>query len=132
MVPDLASNSEILFKEKYIYRFYFVQHPINGNYLNDIKEKVNGFLLLQSIANENGKRPIVALENKYLIDKVKSEVEVPVVIGYGIRNAEHVSQAVLCGADGVLVGTAMVEYITQGDYGLFSKFIQNLKEATLI
>ncbi len=65
-----------------------------------------------------------------MIDKVKQEIETPVVLGYGIRDADRVREAVALEPDGVLVGTAMVEYITAGDYGRFSDFIRGLKEAT--
>jgi tryptophan synthase alpha chain len=130
MVPELASEMETLFDQNGIYRIYILHHPYNDTYFMGIKDKAAGFLLLQAIADEEGNRPIVDPENETLIAKVKKETDIPVILGYGIKNAERVKEAVALGADGVLVGTSMVEYINHGDYTLFSQFIRGLKEAT--
>lgn len=130
MVPELASEMEALFDQSGIYRIYILHHPYDEAFFNKIKEKAAGFLLLQSIADEEGNRPNVNPENKDLIAKIKKETDVPVVLGYGIKNTDRVREAVSLGADGVLVGTSMVEYISQGDYQKFSQFIRSLKEAT--
>lgn len=131
MVPELAAEMEALFEENNIYRIYFLQHPFNNNYFEMVKDRTAGFVILQAFADAEGKRPKVAPENKALIEKVKKEIKTPVVIGYGIRNADHVGQAVALDPDGVLVGTAMIEFISEGDYGRFSEFIRGLKAATL-
>ena len=130
MVPELAAEMEALFEQNGIYRIYFLQHPFSDSYFQMVKEKTAGFVILQAFADTKGKRPVVAPENKALIDKVIKEIDTPVVLGYGIRDADRVREAVALNPDGVLVGTAMVEYITAGDYKQFSDFIRGLKEAT--
>lgn len=131
IVPELAEALEDRFYANDIYRIFFLQHPLDHNYLMEIKDKVAGFALLQSVANADGKRPTVADENEQLIETVKRETDVPLILGYGIRTPEHVKKAVDLGADGIIIGTAMVEYITQGDYDVFAKYIRGLKDATL-
>jgi tryptophan synthase alpha chain len=130
MVPELASEMETLFDQNGIYRIYILHHPFNSAFFSKIKEKAAGFLLLQSIADEKGNRPNVSPENKDLIATIKKETDIPVILGYGIKNAERVREAVSLGADGVLVGTSMVEYISQGNHQKFAEFIQDLKKAT--
>jgi tryptophan synthase alpha chain len=130
MVPELAAEMEALFEQYAIYRIYFLQHPFSDDYFDMVKDRTAGFVILQAFADAEGKRPIVAPENKALIKKVKKEIETPVVLGYGIRNADHVRGAVALGPDGVLVGTAMIEHISEGDNARFSEFIRGLKEAT--
>ena len=61
---------------------------------------------------------------------MQAGVKPPVILGYGIRDTDRVKEAIALGADGVLIGTAMVNYISKGDYGAFSKFIQSVKNAT--
>ncbi|HEY59485.1 MAG TPA: tryptophan synthase subunit alpha [Anaerolineae bacterium] len=131
VVPKLVVEMEALFNQKGIYRVYFLQYPFNQDYYNSVKDKINGFVILQAIADVDGERPIVAPGNRQLIEMVKNEMDTPVILGYGINNTDRVKEAVELGADGVLVGTAMVEQITQGDYAQFSKFIRVLKDATL-
>lgn len=130
MVPELASEMEALFELNGIYRIYILHHPYKDDFFKGIKDKAAGFLLLQSIADEKGDRPNVSPQNKDLIVKIKKETDVPVILGYGIKNADRVREAISLGADGVLVGTSMVEYINQGDYEQFSQFIHSLKDAT--
>jgi len=130
MVPELASEMEALFDQNDIYRIYILHHPYDDTLFRRVKEKAAGFLLLQSIADEKGNRPKVDPENKTLIAKIKKETDIPVILGYGIKNANRVKEAIVLGADGVLVGTSMVEYINQGDYEQFSQFIHSLKDAT--
>lgn len=131
MVPQLVTEMRALFNQKGIYRVYFLQHPFSQDYFNSVKEKTAGFVILQAIADAAGKRPFVAPENRRLIEMVKAGIDAPVILGYGINNADRVKEAVALGADGVLVGTAMVEQITRDDYAQFSKFIRGLKDATL-
>lgn len=131
MVPQLVTEMEASFNPKGIYRVYFLQHPFSKDYFNSVKEKTAGFVILQTITDATGKRPVVSSENRGLIEMVKAGMDTPVILGYGINNADRVKEAVSLGADGVLVGTAMVEQITQGDYTQFSKFIRGLKDATL-
>jgi len=131
MVPELAAEMEALFDQHGIYRIYILHHPFDKKFFETIKDKAEGFVILQAIADGNGNRPRVDLRNKDLIKTVRAGTDVPVILGYGIKNAERVKEAVALGADGVLVGTSMVEYINQGDHARFSQFIRGLKDATL-
>jgi tryptophan synthase alpha subunit len=54
-----------------------------------------------------------------------------IIVGYGINNPARVKEAVKVGADGVIVGTAMIERINQADYAGLSAFIRSMKTATL-
>ncbi len=130
--PQFSSEMDTLFANNNIYRIYILHHPYNEEYFQKIKDKAAGFLLLQTITDENGNRPIVDPANKKLIERIKREKDVPVILGYGIKNADRVREAVSLGADGVLVGTSMVEYINLGDYKKLSQFIHDLKDATRI
>jgi tryptophan synthase alpha chain len=115
-----------------IRRAYFLQHPYNHDYLLSIKDKAKGFVLLQSVADAQGKRPRVAPENKAVVDCIRQAgLEIPIILGYGINNPERVKEAVQTGADGIIVGTAMIERITGGDYEALSAFIRSIKDATL-
>lgn len=131
MVPYFAEELEKKLKENGVYRIYFLQHPFNANYVNQIKEETAGFVILQSIANQQGKRPFVDPANQQIIDQLKAIINTPVVLGYGIKTAEDVRKAVSFGADGILVGTAMIEHINTGNYDAFLSYIHGLKQATI-
>jgi tryptophan synthase alpha chain len=131
-VPELINKLDPLLDKAGIYRTYILQHPFNEKYLDSIKDKARGILLVQSFADAFGKRGRVAPENKTIIDTIrKKDLKAAIILGYGINDPGRVREAVAFGADGVIVGTAMVERITRGDFAAFSKFIRELKEATL-
>ena len=100
--------------------------------MSSVKNKAHGFLLLQSFADEMEKRDKVAPENKNIIDRIRgTNLDAKIILGYGINNPERVKEAVAAGADGVIVGTAMIERITNGNFEVLSKFIKEMKKATL-
>ena len=104
---------------------------LNINFKKSRKEKIKGFVILQAACDPQGKREKVQTENKAIIQKIKDAgVKVPIILGYGIRDSERVKEAVGMGADGALVGTAMIEQITTGNYKAFADFIRSLKDAT--
>jgi tryptophan synthase alpha chain len=130
--PDLVRQLDPSLEKAGIYRTYILKHPFNENYFNTIRNKAKGFLLLQSVADAKGKRASVAPENKNIIDKMRNTgLDAVIILGYGINNPERVKEAVAAGADGVIVGTAMVERISEGDFAALSKFIREMKAATL-
>lgn len=131
-VPELVRQLEPLLDKAGIYRTYILHHPFNEDYLSSIKNKAHGFLLLQSFADEMGKRDKVAPENKKIINNIRgTNLDAKIILGYGINNPERVKEAVAAGADGVIVGTAMIERITNGNLEVLSKFINEMKKPTL-
>ncbi len=131
-IPELVKQLELLLEKADIFRTFILHHPFDENYLDKIKDKAQGFLLLQSFADSSGKRKRVALENKKIIETIRTKkLDKPIILGYGINNPERVKEAIEVGPDGVIVGTAMIEKINTGDYGQLSSFISEMKEATL-
>lgn len=131
-VPDLASQLDTMLEKTGIYRTYILQHPFDEKYFMTIKNKARGFVLLQSLADAAGKRENVAPENEIIIEKMRNtDLKAAIILGYGINRPERVKEAVEVGADGVIVGTAMIERINQADYSGLSAFIRALKTATL-
>lgn len=130
--PQLWNQLDTLLDAAGIYRTYIFHHPFDPGFLDEIKDKARGFVLLQSFADAAGKRPRVAQENRAIIDAMRQAgLGVPIILGYGINSPERVREATRTGADGVIVGTAMIERITEGDYDGLSKFIAKMKAATI-
>jgi tryptophan synthase alpha chain len=131
-VPDLVSELNPLLEEAGIYRTYILHHPFSEEYFARIKGKARGFVLLQSFADTQGRREQVAPENRHAIETMRQGgLEIPIILGYGINKPERVLEAVALGADGVIVGTAMIEWINRSDLDGLSAFIREMKAATL-
>lgn len=132
LVPELAIRLDAALSAAGIYRAYFLKHPCNQKYVEEIKDRVHAFVLVQSIADAAGKRPRVAPENRAVIETLRGmNLDAALILGYGINNPDRIREALAVGADGVIVGTAMIERINEGDNQKFSSFIRSLKDATL-
>ncbi|MBI4392180.1 MAG: tryptophan synthase subunit alpha [Euryarchaeota archaeon] len=82
--------------------------------LRTLAKGTSGFLYLVSSYGTTGKRAGLAKETLALVRRAKSicrEVGVPLAVGFGVKEASQAAQLVKAGADGVIVGSAIVEMI---------------------
>ncbi|XP_027098196.1 tryptophan synthase alpha chain [Coffea arabica] len=99
-----------------------------------IAEASEGFLYLVSSVGVTGARASVSNHVQSLLMDVKEATNKPVAVGFGISKPEHVKQVAGWGADGVIVGSAMVRILgeakspEEGLKGLES-FTKSLKAA---
>jgi len=131
-VPELAGELEAQLAKAGIYRTYILHHPFDERFFARIKSQARGFVLLQSIADADGRRDHVVPENRRIVESMRAAgLDAKIILGYGVNKPERVREAAATGADGVIVGTAMVEWINSGDYAGLGSFIRSMKDATL-
>jgi tryptophan synthase alpha chain len=88
-----------------------------------ITSKTSGFLYLTSVTGITGQRESVNSELKSFAEEIKKETDLPVCVGFGISSKEHVEN-IASFADGVIVGSAIVNKIIENDDPL--SFIKKL------
>jgi tryptophan synthase alpha chain len=76
-----------------------------------IVEASEGFVYLVSSVGVTGARASVSGKVQALLQEIKETTSKPVAVGFGISNPEHVKQVAGWGADGVIVGSAMVKLL---------------------
>nr|AON76727.1 indole synthase [Persicaria tinctoria]WLD17469.1 INS [synthetic construct] len=76
-----------------------------------IVEASEGFVYLVSAVGVTGTRTSVSNKVEMLIKDIKQATKKPVAVGFGISKPEHVAQVAGRGADGVIVGSAMVKVL---------------------
>ncbi|MFX1276331.1 MAG: tryptophan synthase subunit alpha [Promethearchaeota archaeon] len=83
--------------------------------LTKILKVARGFIYLISVMGVTGTRTTVAQITKDTINKIldKTENMIPVLVGFGISQPEHAKMIVDEGADGVIIGSAMVKIIKE-------------------
>ena len=80
----------------------------------EVASQAAGFLYLVSVRGvTGGAATSVSEELKALIKELKTYSAAPVMVGFGIRQAEQVHQFIEQGADGVIVGSALLEAISE-------------------
>ncbi len=75
---------------------------------------VSGFVYTVSVTGVTGARDRLPQELGVLVQRIKAVTRLPVAVGFGISSRSTAQQAVLAGADGVVVGSALIRAIEQG------------------
>ncbi|XP_062212685.1 indole-3-glycerol phosphate lyase, chloroplastic-like [Phragmites australis] len=79
--------------------------------MKEITKASEGFVYLVSVNGVTGPRANVNSRVQPLIQEVKQATDKPVAVGFGISKPEHVKQIAEWGADGVIIGSAMVKQL---------------------
>jgi tryptophan synthase alpha chain len=113
IVPDLPlEESEELAAhciDNDIDLIFLIAPTTTGDRLQKIITKGTGFLYLVSRLGVTGAKADVAVSTKVLLDRVKTDT--PKAVGFGISSGRQAKEIVQMGADGVIVGSALVDII---------------------
>lgn len=119
VVPDVPlEETEILRKEatKYNLELVLLTTPTTPTArMKAIAEASEGFLYLVSSVGVTGARASVSNHVQSLLKDIKEATNKPVAVGFGISKPEHVKQVAGWGADGVIVGSAMVRILGEAE-----------------
>jgi len=83
--------------------------------LRTILDKSKGFLYLVSLYGVTGPRDSLSPQALEAVKTVKSlaKGKIPISAGFGISRPEHISAIIQSGADGAIVGSALVHIVSQ-------------------
>lgn len=94
-------------------------------------QQASGFVYCISLLGVTGSRAAVSHPVETLVKQVKSHTELPVAVGFGIANAEHV-QEVGRYADGAVIGSALINLMQDNHHEeapqTAARFLQSLNE----
>jgi len=93
-----------------------------------VAEESSGFIYLISVAGITGKRRALAENLQELVSRIKKYSKLPVAIGFGISTPAQAAQAAKV-ADGVIVGSAIVDLIAKKKFKAIPRFIASLRKA---
>ena len=103
--------------------------------LQRIAEKTTGFVYAVSLLGVTGSRDELSGSVEGLVGSIKAMTSVPVCVGFGISKPEHAAAVAATGADGVIIGSRVVQCIEQhlddrtGMVEAVGRFIQDVKAA---
>lgn len=133
IAPKIIDEMDPLLEAASIHRIRFMPHPFQEGLLPDIAENGRGFMILQSITDETGKRPSVMEGNRELIDRVRDTgTRASIMLGYGINNSIRAREAVNLGTDGIIVGSVLLAKIASEDYDGLVELIKGIKGAMIL
>jgi len=73
-------------------------------------DRVSGYVYVQARLGTTGARSDVSDQTTQSLDRLR-EYDVPKAVGFGISSGEHAERIVGGGADGIIVGSALVDIV---------------------
>jgi tryptophan synthase alpha chain len=111
-MPVEESDEVVAVAQKYgIDPIFLVTQTTTGDRMDTIVSRARGYLYLVSVLGVTGARKTVSPEALALLHRVRSHTDLPLAIGFGISTPAHVKTCRDAGADGVIVGSAIVDIV---------------------
>ena len=121
VVPDLPvdESTELLetADEMGIEVILLVAPTSSPERIEQIAQKSQGFVYLVSVTGVTGVRTQVQGRVKDLLKQINQTTDKPIGVGFGISSSEQARQVAEWGADGIIVGSAFVKRLAQGNPG---------------
>lgn len=110
-----------------IYFLRFIPYQLNDEIIDDLKNNVKGgYIFQQAVDGATGEQKYVSDQIAKNVKRMKnSGVQAPICAGFGISNAKQAKEAVGMGADGIIIGSAVVNHIIAGEGEAFIKSIRS-------
>ena len=92
---------------------FIVAPTTEGERLDRMRELVSGYVYVQARLGTTGARDEVSDYTERSLARV-AEWDVPKAVGFGIKTGDHAQRIVAAGADGIIVGSALVDIVAEG------------------
>jgi tryptophan synthase alpha chain len=127
VIPDYGSDGKGL-NSKVVDRIGFIAPTTADERISGIVEQASGFIYLMAIAGITGKRQEFSGAIKEMIPKIRKYSKLPIAIGFGISLPAQAAAAAKL-ADGVIVGSAIVELIGKQQYSKALDLVAKMRRA---
>ena len=129
IIPDLPpEESSVVSRQSSVARIQLVAPTLTEQRIKLAAERSSGFVYLISVAGITGKRQALSADLSELVGRVKKYTKLPVAIGFGISTPAQAQEAARV-ADGVIVGSAIVDLIGKKKNKQVGKFVASLRRA---
>jgi tryptophan synthase alpha chain len=105
---------------------FLVTQTTSDERIKKIAAQAQGYLYLVAVLGVTGVRDTVSSGAIDLLHQVRSHTKIPLALGFGISTPDHAKVCSAAGADGVIIGSAIVDIVGRNS-GNPDKMVQNLK-----
>jgi tryptophan synthase alpha chain len=140
VIPDLpveeASPALKHARENNVHIIFMVAPTTNETRFHKILEVAGGFLYFMAVLGTTGAREKVEKITAETLFRILPISNVPIAVGFGISKPEHISKLLKIGANGVIVGSAIIRIIQNNLNDLENAlneigiYVKQLKNAT--
>jgi tryptophan synthase alpha chain len=135
-MPVEESGEAVAAAQEYgIDPIFLVARTTSDDRLDAIVQQARGYVYLVSVLGVTGARDVMPPEAFELLHRVRSHTALPLTLGFGISIPAHVKACADAGADGVIVGSAIVDIVARNRFDLHTmeqelhRFVSAMKEA---
>jgi tryptophan synthase alpha chain len=131
LTPDEGAPLEAAFAAHDLALVYLVAPTTSAERAAMIASRAGGFVYCVSLTGVTGARQALPATLAALVGRVKKVSPLPVAVGFGVSRPEHVAAVARAGADGVIVGSALVDALgpTGSDVERFARLASELRAA---
>src|SRR5512137_915863 len=90
---------------------FLVTQTTSDERIKKIAARAHGYLYLVAVLGVTGVRDTVSTGAIDLLQRVRRQTKIPLALGFGISAPEHAKVCAGAGADGVIVGSAIVDIV---------------------
>jgi tryptophan synthase alpha chain len=141
LIADMPiEESEIICKyseENKVDTVFMISQLTEDDRIKKIAEKTTGFIYVVARLGITGAKSTLEDSTLTLVKKIRNLTNKPVCVGFGLSNPDQVKNVIQAGADGAIIGSAIVNLIAENQNNeeiMLSKvheYIADLKKATI-
>ena len=105
--PEEAEPLSALLRQKAIDIIYLIAPTTSEKRVGEICERASGYIYYVSLKGVTGAGHLDTVEVAQNVERIKRYTNLPVCVGFGIKDAESAKVIASC-ADGIVVGSALV------------------------
>ena len=117
VVPDLPAEEADPLRaacdEHGLDLIFIVAPTTEGDRLERMMQRVSGYVYVQARLGTTGARSDVSDQTTARLDRL-ADYDLPKAVGFGISGGEQAERIVANGADGIIVGSALVDIVADG------------------
>ena len=134
LTPDEGAPLEDSFRRQGLALVYLVAPTTSVERARVIAARGGGFLYCVSLTGVTGARQSLSGTLRPLVSRLKDVSPLPVAVGFGVSRPAHIRGIARSGADGVIVGSALVDALGPDGRDLvrFRRTISALREASAL
>ena len=133
VIPDLpieeAGPALQECKKNNVHLIFLIAPNTSEKRLTRILESASGFLYLVSLYGTTGERKDVQNATIENLLRFSTTSTLPILPGFGISTPEHVRKLINAGADGVIVGSRLIQLMANYPSDELREFIQGLRNS---
>jgi tryptophan synthase alpha chain len=132
IIPDLppqeGADLEAVAKNKDLDLIYLLAPTSPEERIKLVGQRSRGFIYLVSVTGVTGARDKLPADLAAFVARVRKATSQPLCVGFGISTPPQAKQVAAI-ADGVIVGSRIIQLMEEGDMGKVGEFIKELREA---